>query len=39
VPVAVVATDLLSGEHVVMREGEAVRAVYASAAIAGLLPP
>lgn len=37
--VAAVATDLLSGERVVMTEGKAAKAAYASAAIAGLLPP
>lgn len=39
VPVAVCATDLLSGERVVMRTGPAADAVYASAALAGVLPP
>lgn len=39
IPVAVCATDLRSGERVVMRWGEAGSAVYASAALAGVLPP
>jgi NTE family protein len=39
VPVAVSATDLLSGDRVVMRKGRAVDAVYASSALAGVLPP
>ena len=39
VPVAVSATDLLSGERVVIRSGPADEAIYASSALAGLLPP
>lgn len=39
IPVAVCATDLRSGERVVMRSGAAAAAVYASAALAGVLPP
>jgi len=39
VPVAVCATDLLTGERVVLRAGPAAEAVYASAALAGVLPP
>jgi NTE family protein len=39
VPVAVSSTDLLSGERVVLRGGPAVDAVYASSALAGVLPP
>lgn len=39
VPVAVCATDLRSGERVVLRSGEATTAVYASSALAGVLPP
>jgi NTE family protein len=39
VPVAVTATDLLSGERVVLRDGNAALAVYASAALAGVVPP
>ncbi len=39
VPVAVSATDLLSGERVVIRGGPAFDAVYASSALAGVLPP
>lgn len=38
-PVAAVATDLISGERVVMQEGRAADALYASAALAGVLPP
>jgi len=39
IPIAVCATDLISGERVVTTEGSAVDAVYASAALAGVLPP
>lgn len=39
VPLAVVATDLRSGERVVLSSGDAAEAVYASAALAGVLPP
>jgi NTE family protein len=39
IPVAVSATDLLSGERVVIRSGPAAEAVYASSALAGLVPP
>lgn len=39
VPVAVCATDLRSTERVVLRTGSATTAVYASAALAGVLPP
>jgi len=39
VPLAVSATDLLSGDRVVLRNGPAVEAVYASSALAGVLPP
>ncbi|MBT8336509.1 MAG: patatin-like phospholipase family protein [Gemmatimonadetes bacterium] len=39
VPVAVCATDLRSTERVVFRAGDATTAVYASAALAGVLPP
>jgi NTE family protein len=39
VPVAVCATDLRSGERVVLRSGSAAEAVYASSALAGLLAP
>lgn len=39
VPVAVCATDLISGGRVTLRDGNAVEAVYASAALAGVLPP
>jgi NTE family protein len=38
-PFAAVATDLRSGDRVVLRDGHAARAVYASAALAGILPP
>ncbi|GBE42691.1 MAG TPA: hypothetical protein ENH05_01645 [Rhizobiales bacterium] len=37
--VATVATDLCRGRRVVLRRGNAARAAYASAALAGLLPP
>jgi NTE family protein len=39
VPIAVCATDLLSGERVLIRSGNAARAAYASSALAGVLPP
>lgn len=39
VPVAVAATDLRSGERVVLTSGDAAEALYASAALAGVLPP
>ncbi len=39
VPVAVCATDLRSADRVILRSGDATRAVYASAALAGVLPP
>ncbi len=39
VPVAICATDLRTGERVVLKEGPAADAVYASAALAGVLPP
>lgn len=39
IPVAVSATDLFSGERVVIRRGPALEAVYASSALAGVLPP
>ncbi len=39
VPVAVIASDLCSGRRVVIEEGDAVDAVYASAALPGVLPP
>jgi len=38
-PVIVTATDLRSGRRVVLRSASAVDAVYASAALAGVLPP
>lgn len=38
-PIAVVATDLVTGERVVIREGDAAEAAHASAALAGILPP
>ncbi|MCB1055900.1 MAG: hypothetical protein KDD11_10370 [Acidobacteria bacterium] len=38
-PVAVVATDLRSGGRVVLEAGDAAGALYASAAIPGVLPP
>ncbi len=39
VPVAVCTTDLLSGARVILREGRAHDAVYASCALAGIVPP
>lgn len=39
IPVAVSATDLRSAQRVVLRTGSAEDAVYASAALAGFLPP
>ncbi len=39
IPVAAVATDLRTGKRVVLQSGKAAEAVYASSAIAGLLPP
>lgn len=39
VPVAVTATDLRSGARVVLRTAPAVDTVYASGALAGVLPP
>lgn len=39
VPVAVCATDLRTGARVTIRQGPAHEAVYASAALAGVLPP
>ncbi|MEX2468057.1 MAG: patatin-like phospholipase family protein [Gemmatimonadota bacterium] len=39
IPVAVTATDLRSGERVVLRHEPSDDAVYASAALAGVLPP
>lgn len=38
-PIAVVATDLVTGGRVVVRDGDAAEAAYASAALAGILPP
>ena len=38
-PVAVCATDLWTGRRVTMKSGPAAEAVYASSAMAGLLPP
>jgi len=39
VPVLVSCSDLWSGKRVVLRSGRAVDAIYASAALAGVLPP
>ena len=39
VPVVVCATDLVSGDRIVLRSGRASEAIYASAALAGVLPP
>lgn len=38
-PVAVAATDLLSGKQTILTQGDAARAAYASSALAGILPP
>ncbi len=39
IPLAIVATDLISGKEVVMKSGSLKTAVEASAAIAGVFPP
>lgn len=39
IPVFTTATDILTGQRVVFRGGNAVDAIYASSALAGLLPP
>lgn len=39
VPVAVGATDLATGGRVVLRSGSAEEAIYASSALAGIVPP
>jgi NTE family protein len=39
IPVHLVATDLLSGEEVLLSDGEAVSAVLASSAVPAVLPP
>jgi len=39
IPFAAVASDLISGQRVVLRQGSAAEAAYASSALAGLLPP
>jgi NTE family protein len=39
IPVAVSTTDLVSGDCVVIKTGPAYEAVYASSALAGVLPP
>jgi len=39
IPLAVSATDLASGRRHVMRTGNAAEAIYASIALAGILPP
>ncbi len=39
IPVFATATDLVSGERVVFETGPATTALYASAALAGILPP
>jgi len=39
VAIAVSATDLLSGDRIVMSDGAAADAVYSSSALAGVLPP
>ena len=38
-PVAVVATDLYSGQRVVLERGNAAKTAYASVALAGIFPP
>ena len=38
-PIAMVATDLISGTRVVLSRGSAAEAAYASSALAGILPP
>jgi NTE family protein len=38
-PLAIVATDLLSGRRVILTTGSAAEAAYASSALAGILPP
>jgi NTE family protein len=39
IPIVVVATDLISGDRVILRRGSAADAAYASAALAGIVPP
>lgn len=39
IPVGVGATDLSTGERVVLRSGDAAEAIYASSALAGIVPP
>lgn len=39
IPIAMCATDLRSGERVVLRDGPAVDAAFASGALAGVVPP
>lgn len=39
VPIAVCTTDLRSGERVILRSGSAAQAIYASSALAGVVPP
>lgn len=39
IPVVISATDLRSGARVLLRDGDAAAAAYASAALAGVLPP
>lgn len=39
IPVVVCATDLRSGARVALRDGPAAAAIYASSALAGVLPP
>ncbi len=39
IPVIAVATDLISGKRIILRQGNAAEAIYASSALAGLLPP
>jgi len=39
IPIAIVTTDLLSRQRIVLRSGLAAEAMYASAALAGIFPP
>lgn len=39
IPLAVTATDLGSGERVILRAGNAAKAIYASSAMPGVFPP
>lgn len=39
IPVAVIAVDLYSGKRIILNKGNAAEALYASAALPGILPP